>query len=68
MLLFFLVQSRMLVVEHGLLSVILRTLQELLSPCRDPSTGCLKLRPNNYKHSRIFYIVYDLRYVLVCLC
>jgi hypothetical protein len=51
----------MLVLEHGLLSVILKTLQDLLAPSRDPSTGCLKLRPNNYKHSRIFYIVYDLR-------
>ena len=57
------VQSRMLVLEHGLLSVILNTLQDLLLPCKDPTTGCLKLRPSNYKHSRIFYIVYDLRCV-----
>ena len=55
-------QSRMLVLEHGLLSVMLKTLQDLLSPSKDSSTGCLKLRPNNYKHSRIFYMVYDLRY------
>lgn len=55
----------MLVLEHGLLSVILKTLRELLTPCKDPATGCLKLRPNNYKHSRIFYIVYDLRYVKI---
>ncbi len=29
-------QSRMLVTEHGLLSKIVGTLLELLTPCRDP--------------------------------
>lgn len=75
-------QSRMLVTEHGLLSKIIGTLLEVLSPCRDPGmalltillphtltlslsrpsdTGILKLRSSNYKHSRVIYILYDLR-------
>ena len=56
-------QSRMLVLEHGLLRIIVSTLLDILTPCKDPITGILKLRSSNYKHSRVFYIMYDLRYV-----
>ena len=57
-----LAQSRMLVLEHGLLRIIVSTLLDILQPCKDPITGVLKLRSSNYKHSRVFYIMYDLRY------
>lgn len=60
-------QSRMLVLEHGLLRIIVSTLLDILTPCKDPITGILKLRSSNYKHSRVFYIMYDLRYVHVCI-
>ena len=53
----------MLVLEHGLLRIIVSTLLDILTPCKDPITGILKLRSSNYKHSRVFYIMYDLRYV-----
>lgn len=55
-------QSRMLVLEHDLLKVILTTLLELLAPC--VSNGkTLKLNSSNYKHNRVFYIMHDLRWV-----
>lgn len=52
----------MLVMEHGLLRIIVSTLLDILAPCKDPISGILKLRSSNYKHSRVFYIMYDLRY------
>ena len=56
-------QNRMLVSEHGLLEKIIGTLLELLEPCVDPTSQTYKLRSSNYKHSRLAYIMYDLRWV-----
>ena len=53
----------MLVSEHGLLEKIIGTLLELLEPCVDPTSQTYKLRSSNYKHSRLAYIMYDLRWV-----
>ena len=53
----------MLVVEHGLLKTIVDTLLELLCPCIDSTTHMYKLSARNYKHSRIFFIMHDLRWV-----
>jgi len=55
--------SRMLVTEHGLLEKILGTLLELLAPCKDPTNGAFKPRSSNYKHTRMAYVMYDLRWV-----
>ena len=56
-------QNRMLVAEHSLLEKIIGTLLELLEPCVDPTSQTYKLRSSNYKHSRLAYIMYDLRWV-----
>lgn len=56
-------QNRMLVAEHSLLEKIIGTLLQLLEPCVDPTSQTYKLRSSNYKHSRLAYIMYDLRWV-----
>jgi E3 ubiquitin-protein ligase UBR2 len=53
--------SRMLVKSHGLLEKIVTTLTDLMTPCKSPDTGVLRLTKSTYKHPRVSYVMFDLR-------
>lgn len=55
---------RMLVSERGVLEQIINTLNDIVAPFINNDQKCLNLHSKDYKHERIAYILYDLRYVL----